>query len=261
MKPAQFVQFAIIAASLGGIALRGQTPSEPTMDFTIHAGVATGHSLWGVPLQPLRVDSTHYDTVRLARSVGNGITVGLSLTYYPNAHVGYYGDISYVGLSMDDACSGVHVTTAAHDTLCQSVSGSSLSLGAITFSGGVVLRVLQMGGVSPYLRAGAGLALIPRSTLDMSGVPGNTSPSEAIVIDKKGSTLSPMLSLGAGLRAVVSPGSALRLEASDFITPMRRLQGPVNALGQGPSDTHYYHHLVLRIGFDVVLEQKRGRRY
>ena len=39
------------------------------------------------------------------------------------------------------------------------------------------------------------------------------------------------------------------------------LTGPVNAIGQGPVASKFYHHFVVHLGFDVVLEKTRGRRY
>lgn len=37
--------------------------------------------------------------------------------------------------------------------------------------------------------------------------------------------------------------------------------GPANDLARAPTSTKVFHRLSLRFGLDVVLEQKRGRRY
>jgi hypothetical protein len=42
---------------------------------------------------------------------------------------------------------------------------------------------------------------------------------------------------------------------------MERVTGPANALGDAPTDTGWYHHVSLTIGFDIVFDRRRPRRY
>lgn len=249
-----------------------ETPSSATLIFTIHAGVAGGHSLWSVPKQPIcntsggTCSGSSYDTLRLSRSVGSGLTAGLSVAYFPGAHLGYYGEASFVGLSLDDNCSGVSFVGgpgSPNDLLCQAVTGSSITMGAASFIGGVTLRAGSMSGLSPYVILGGGLLAYAQSTLDMSGVvPTGGGPERvSIVVDNSPARVSPVVAFGGGLRMRSGAGYGVRIGVEDLIAKFQRLQGPVNAIGQGPVTSKYYHHFVVRFGLDVVLERKRGRRY
>jgi hypothetical protein len=248
-----------------------ETPSSPTLIFTIHAGVAGGHSLWSVAKQPRCTTSggtcgSPYDTLRISRSVGSGLTAGLTVTYFPGPHVGYYGEASFVGLSLDDNCSEVFVaggSGSVNDVLCQVVTGTSITMGAVSFLGGVTLRAGPVSGVTPYVILGGGLLAFSQSTLDMSGelVTGGAVERISIVVDNSPARVSPVATVGAGLRVRAGAGYGVRLSVEDLIAKFERLQGPVNALGQGPVTSKFYHHFVVRFGLDVVLERKRGRRY
>ncbi len=50
-------------------------------------------------------------------------------------------------------------------------------------------------------------------------------------------------------------------EVQDAMIPLEQLTGPANDLARAPTSTKVFHRLSLRFGLDVVLEQKRGRRY
>jgi hypothetical protein len=250
-----------------------EAPSAPTLIFTIHAGVAGGHSLWTVPRQPIcntsggTCSGSSYDTLRIARSVGSGITAGLSVSYFPGPHLGYYGEAAFVGLSLDDNCSGVYFAGgpgSVNDVLCQAVTGTSITMGAVSFLGGVTLRAGSLSGVSPYAVLGGGLLAFSQSTLDMSGaviVTGSGPERLSIVVDNSPARVSPVATLGVGLRVRSGAAYGVRLGIEDLVAKFQRLQGPVNALGQGPVTSKFYHHVVVRLGLDVVLERKRGRRY
>lgn len=254
----------------------GQTPSSPNLVFTIHGGATMGHSLWAVNRQPLCVtdpqsgtcaSGSPYDTVRIARTVGSGISAGLSVAYYPGgAHLGYYGDVSFVGLSLEDGCTGLYFTAgpgSTNDILCQTITGNAVNMGAVAFTAGLTMRASAFGITTPFFRAGAGVLSFSQSTLDMSALVINNGLPEllSVVVDNSPNHLSPVITFGAGVRMAASPGYGVRLEIADLIARFQRLEGPVNTLGQGPVGSRYYHHLTAYIGLDIVLEKKRGRRY
>ncbi len=262
------LSFAILltcAIPVGVVAQ--ETPSSPTLIFTIHAGVAGGHSLWSVPKQPICTSScSAHDTLRISRSVGSGLTAGLTVSYFPGTHLGYFGEASFVGLSLDDNCSEIFVaggSGSVNDVLCQVVTGKSITMGAVSFLGGVTLRAGPVSGVTPYVILGGGLLAFSQSTLDMSGelVTGGAVERISIVVDNSPARVSPVGTIGAGLRVRAGAGYGVRLGVEDLIAKFQRLEGPVNAIGQGPVTSKFYHHFVVRLGLDVVLERKRGRRY
>ena len=127
-----------------------------------------------VPKQPICTNScSSHDTLRVSRSVGSGITAGLTVSDFPAAHLGYFGEASFVGLSLDDNCSEVFVEGGAasvNDVLCQVATGKSITMAAVSFIGGVTLRAAPLSALSPYVVLGGGLLAFSQSTLDMSGL-------------------------------------------------------------------------------------------
>jgi len=80
---------------------RGQSPSEPSLAFTISAGMSTGQKLWSIDNQTLIVSGGQgaTDSVGLARSIRPGIAASLGLSYYRSPHWGLNAEIAYFGLS------------------------------------------------------------------------------------------------------------------------------------------------------------------
>ena len=65
-----------------------------------------------------------------------------------------------------------------------------------------------------------------------------------------------------GVTAPIGPGYQLRIEARDVYASFRVVTGPATRQGLGATaGTKPFHHVALTIGLDIVLEQKRGRRY
>jgi len=52
-----------------------------------------------------------------------------------------------------------------------------------------------------------------------------------------------------------------RFEARDAVARFEQVTGAADALLLPPTGTRFFHHFVFTMGLDVVLEQKRGRRY
>ena len=256
--------------------------TDERVEFAIKLpGDENGAPVW-LPIDA-KFPMEHYDRLAAAqeklallpdRPVGIGIstsmllfTAGLSVAYYPGAHIGYYGEASFVGLSLDDACSGIYFaggSGSAHDLLCQAVAGSSTTLGAVSFIGGITVRGAPGSGVSPYVVLGGGLLLFSRSTLDMSGevVTGGGVQDISIVVDNSPHRNSPLLAVGAGLRMRAGQGYGVRVAFEDLIARFHRLTGPVNAIGQGPvaSKFDYFHYEIVN-GLAEGDESRLGASY
>jgi hypothetical protein len=70
------------------------------------------------------------------------------------------------------------------------------------------------------------------------------------------------LGLGLGFTAAVAKGYQLRWEVRDNIVGVQRVtSAPAAARVVPPHDVTYKHLFSMSIGFDVVLERRRGRRY
>jgi len=70
------------------------------------------------------------------------------------------------------------------------------------------------------------------------------------------------LALGVGFTAAVAKGYNLRWEVRDNITGVQRVTGTIPVAGFVPPHSRVFKHLFsMTVGFDVVLERRRGRRY
>jgi hypothetical protein len=67
--------------------------------------------------------------------------------------------------------------------------------------------------------------------------------------------------VGAGFMIPIGAGYQARLEFRDNLVLIERVTGPADFLAVAPTDTKLIHSLSLFIMLDIVLEQRRGRRY
>jgi hypothetical protein len=80
--------------------------------------------------------------------------------------------------------------------------------------------------------------------------------------DDHDSRVGPAFALGAGFTAAVAKGYQLRWEVRDNIVGVQKVTGPTPQPQVVPPHKLVFKHLFsMSIGFDVVLERRRGRRY
>jgi opacity protein-like surface antigen len=260
---------AALAACAAPLAA-AQTRDQPSLIFTIYAGTATGHELWQIARQPMPArDGNAPDTARLSRRVNSGLAAGLMATLFPSAHWGVKGEIAFRTFGFDDACAPVVPfqpdAILRNQGLCDHISASANTGSVLSFHVGGTARLAPRGAISPYARASVSLSHMAISTIAVT---------EAEPIDTLGNELERVfirddaprqtalgLTLGGGFTFQVSPGYQFRLEVRDDIATLERLAGPASALAVAPTEVAVFHHLVLLFGIDIVLEQKRGRRY
>jgi hypothetical protein len=58
-----------------------------------------------------------------------------------------------------------------------------------------------------------------------------------------------------------APGYQVRLEFRDQLLFLRRVSGPADALAEAQTERMLVNSFGLALMLDIVLEQKRGRRY
>ena len=269
MRTFLFGLFAFTAVPLASAA--AQTGSQPTLVLTIMGGTVAGHSLWSVAKQPLCVGAasctSQYDTLRIGRSVGSSLVLGAAGTYFVSPNVGVHLEISYLGLPVDSDCTPVFLNPDAenkNEQICSDIQAQAANGGAIAIFGGLTFRVAPRRSFSPYLRANFGIVNQSHSTVEVVGGyqdAGGTFFDRQVVVDNDPHRNSLLLGGAAGFTSPLGSGYQFRLEVRDLVTSLSRLTGPANALGVGPTATRYYHHIALTLGFDVVLEKSRGRRY
>lgn len=247
-----------------------QTNPQPTILLTIFAGAGTGHQVWAIDKQPLQVigtDPPRYDTLRLSTEITPTIVLGVVATYFPSPHVGFHAELSYQGFPVDGGCVGPAVYSPdgqnKNQQTCNDIQRSGADGGAIAVFGGVTFRAAARQSISPYARVNLGIVNQSRSTIEMAGafVTSNGLGVRQVISDASPKLTAVMLGAAIGFTRRISPGYQFRWEVRDLIVPMERLIGPADALTIGPTASRLYHHFSLILGFDVVLERKRGRRY
>ena len=271
MRSFSFVALALTSLLVGPAV--AQTGSQSNLVLTILGGAVTGHDLWTIDKQPVCVIpsgggacTSNYDTLRLARSIGSSLMLGVTATYFPSPHVGVQAELSYLGLPTDASCSASAYATDTenkNEQLCDDIQSQAGGGGAISVFASVVLRAAPRRSVSPYLRGSVGFVNQARSTTEVVGAftDGTGFHERLIIADPKQGRTSVMVGVGAGFTSPLSAGYQFRVEVRDAIVSLERLTGPANALGVAPTATRSYHHIALALGIDVVLERKRGRRY
>jgi hypothetical protein len=256
-----------VALMLGTVSLPawGQgTKDQARLVFTVSGGMVVGRHLWSVDNQPAQFTATA-DTFAIGRRIRSTITVGFGGTYFPHEHLGVSVEGFLIGLGFEDSCRLVFSSGSADAaTACQSIQGATKSATAVTLSGGPVFRVNSRSLISPYARANLGLVISNQSSLRTIGrfrTPDGTA-ERVVFADDHDSRIAPSLALGAGFTAAVGKGYQLRWEVRDNIVGVQRVTGSTPQSDLVPPHELTYKHLFsLTIGFDVVLERRRGRRY
>jgi hypothetical protein len=240
-----------------------RTGDQARLIFTVSAGWVGGKDLWLVDKQPVRLIDPA-DTLQIGRDIRSTIGLGFSGTYFPGENLGFSGEGFLIGLGYEDSCRQVFAS-GSPDVAdgCRSIQGATKDATAVILSVGPVLRINSRKLLSPYIRGNLGLVFSNQSSLRTIGqLPGGTGEILTVYVDDHESRVEPSFALGAGFTAAVAQGYQLRWEMRDNIVGVQKVSG---AAAQAPSipphELEYKHLLSMTIGFDVVLERRRGRRY
>jgi hypothetical protein len=253
---------------LSGMAARpawGQaTKDQARLIFTVSGGVVLGGKLWSIDAQPVQF-ITPADTFALTRRIRSSLAVGFSGTYFPGEHLGLAVDGFLIGLGFEDGCRLVFSSGSSDVvTACQLIQGATKSATAVGLTAGPIYRFNSRSLFSPYLRANLGLAFSNQSSIRTVGSFNTPDGISDLVVydDDHESRVEPMLGLGAGMSAAIGPGYQLRWEVRDNITGVQKVTAATpEARVVPPHEVTYKHLFSIAIGFDVVLERRRGRRY
>lgn len=257
------------AALFGCGIVPSQTAAQATKDqarliFTVSGGVVLGRSLWSVDAQPVQF-ITPADTLALARRIRSNLAVGFGGAYFPGEHWGVAVEGFLLGLGFEDSCRQVFSSGSGElAQACRSIQGATKSASAVALSAGPVFRINSQSLFSPYVRGNLGLVFSNQSSIRMIGRFATPDGVSDLIVydDESESRVAPVLGLGAGFTAAVAKGYQLRWEVRDNITGIQRVTGPsAQARTVPPHKMTYKHLFSMTIGFDVVLERRRGRRY
>lgn len=260
-----------------------QSASEPSLAFTISGGLTTGGILWNLDNQAILAPGgppAQFDTMRLGRRMVPGITASLAVSYFRSPHWGLNAEVGYFGVGSEQQCTGPAVYKPDSENLnrqgCDRANGRHTSTSVIGFLVGGTYRFFPTAAVQPYLRGNVGLGLLGNSFVETLGIVQHSSclpiASDGICPyvllserNKPGATL--LVSLAGGFAYQLGPGYRVRMEFRDMVMTLPEVTGPAPNPGSlnndnfPPTRNVVRHIPLLTIGFDVLLEQRRTRRY
>lgn len=243
-----------------------KTADQARLVLTVGVGFVGGGDLWHVANQPYR-RGAFTDSLDLSRSTGSGIGVMFSGTYFPSNNLGLNAEAMLLGLGTTDGCR-VSFTTGDPQTaeVCRSIEQRDKGGAGVALSVGAMYRFFSHSATQPYIRANFGFVVGQQSYVEMTGeiiVPPRGEVADVpIYNDPNPDHWHPYIGLGAGFTAAIARGYQVRLEARDNFVQLPTVTGPTSFEGLTPKTSAIGKHIFsLMIGFDVVLERKRGRRY
>jgi hypothetical protein len=259
---------AALATLLLAVPVRAQTADQARLMFSLGIGQTSGGgTLWSVGRQPFLISPTVADSLAITRSFRRSLDLILSGTYFPGDHLGFNVEAQLLGLATEDNCRISSSAVPGRETsdLCRSIGRGERSGSSAALSAGVVYRIASHQPLHPYVRVNAGLLVTQQSFLKTSGTVITVDSLEAqstLFEDNRPSSVKPYLSFGGGVVAVIGKGYQFRFELRDNWVRVPRITGTTTRQGlRPPSEFTGKHILTATIGFDVVLERKRGRRY
>lgn len=270
MRPLVPALVLLALQALAPVPARAQaTGDQARLVFTISGSWTTGTDLWSVAQQPVRFPLwpdglSEVDTVGLSRRINPGIGVGVGATYFPGETFGYFAELAFLGIGYEDECTLVSPpTNTAGNQLCENIDEQEPGASTVTLAGGVIARAGSRGAISPYLRAGLGVAILSQSPIRMDATADALAGSIFIFYDdEKNTHVTPVFMLGAGATMPIGTGWQFRAEVRDNIVGIPAVTGAADIDGQvPPHETQYKSLWTVYFGVDIVLERKRGRRY
>lgn len=263
---------ATLAITLAGLLPRSlaaqATGDQARIAFGISLGYVQARSLWSITGQPLNDPPLTPDTLSIKRRIRPTITFGFHGTYFSGDHLGYTGEAFLLGIGFRDQCFLTYASGSTRNAqVCSSLNGREKAATAVALSAGLIYRVMSRKSISPYARASAGVLVGSQSSVRTEGEfvePQTGSEPITVIIfpDERSSHLSPIGVLAAGFTANMGPGYQLRWEFRDNIAGVRAVTGATAVSGLAPpTATRLKHLLGFTVGFEVVLERRRGRRY
>ena len=244
------------------VALAQATGDEARLVLGISIGAIGGSHLWSADPQPVQLINPA-DTFALTRRIRSNLVVAFGGTYFPNRSLGLAVEGLLLGLGFEDECRQVFSSGSGDvAAVCRSIQGREKAATAVALSVGPVLRFNSRKLISPYVRTNLGFVLSNQSAIRTEGefLPG---PSTVFVYaDDKNTRIEPSLALGAGFTAAITKGYHLRWEIRDNIVGIQQVTGTIPLAGFIPPHKRVFKHLFsMAVGFDVILERRKGRRY
>jgi hypothetical protein len=249
-----------------------QTRPEPRLMFSFFGGITTGSTLFDIPVQPLCVTDfqlnclDQYDTLALRRSITSAPTVGMNATLYGSSNFGLTAEVVYIGLRTDDTCQLLfeHSSPGAFNRqVCNDITQRARTVSNVGITLGGAFRLASRSAVSPYVRLQGGIGIRSLSIVQMTGrfSSGGGTLERPVILDDTDTAVKPRFVGALGVMFGLGGGYQIRAELRDQLLRLERPTGPADELARVNKEGFWSHTPSLVFGIDILLEQKRGRRY
>ncbi|HRX17995.1 MAG TPA: hypothetical protein P5135_02965 [Gemmatimonadales bacterium] len=253
---------ALLVLPAGTIA--GQrTNDESRLVVGLNLGYIGGGELWGTT-QPIPANNAQTDQFGLSRNLRGNITMSGHLIYFPRPTLGISGELVYLGLGTTSQCRLLTTTGDVFNRLaCDALVGKEGSASAIGLLAGGVWRPVPRGDVQLYVKGQGGLALVPRSTTSLISFFGIEDEFALPIYTEDGSRVAaPIGTLSFGLATAPNNGYQFSVEFRATAVQLQVVEGPAARGDFNPVVGSAWQVLPsVTLGFDIVLEKRRGRRY
>ncbi len=263
----------LLAAAPLPRSVGAQTGDEPRLIFSFYGGVAKGPDVYQIPRQSLFLlfQTDLHDTLQLTRNLTTAPTVGMNASLFQPSGFGLTAEIAYVGLKIDDFCRMVFEHTdpqLRNRQVCNDISSRTLTVSNVGITLGGAYRLWARNPVTPYARVQGGIGIRSTSIVETvgrynaEGIDGVVRPTDRVVINDASDVVVRPFFVGAvGVTLAIASGYQIRFEIRDHLMRLERPTGPADDFAQVNTEGFWGHAPALVFGFDIVLEQKRGRRY
>lgn len=252
-----------LGACLASPAAAQERRDQSRLSFGVGLGYNGGTDLWTIKDQGI-FDVFAVDSATLGRTVRPTIGVTFLGVYYPNDRWGFSGEAHLIGLAYEDHC---RLTTASGSTfnqqICTGLNGKASPGTAVAMTAGGIFRPFPFIGMQPYVRANLGFIFSEQSAIQMStAYPSAPDSFYTVYTDHHPGSVTPTAAFAAGATGFVGRSYQIRVEAKDNFIDVKRVTGTTVTQGFEPAWKRRFSHVwTLSVGFEVVLEKRRGRRY
>lgn len=256
------ITLALVALALGAQCATAQaTHDAPTLTLGLSAGWTQGADFWHITNQPITAPAGQFDIFDIHRRLTGNFSFGFQATVYKSPNVGFTAEVSYLGIGTQDTC--ILATATGYQQsrdACTALNTSTRSTSAANFLAGVVLRPWSRALIQPYGLVRAGFSAISNNLVALTAI--TSTVRVPIYPSSGGLDFRPSGMIGLGLATNFGVGYQFRLEGRETWLQLSTVTGPsAHDEIAPPTGTVFKRLGSLLIGFDVILEKSRGRRY
>ncbi len=261
----------VLATGIPTRHLQAQSP-EPELVFSASGGFTFERSLWATR-QLVAVPTSGsllMDTFLLSRALASGWSAWAGVTRYVPGGIGWGAELGWAAVGSRTGCAIAGTPQPDPSELnllaCGRIPHESETTSALALLATATWRVWPRRDVSPFVKAGAGFALLGGSFTGVRTKATTTACSDCvrIILADRQPVLAWSATIAAGLAIGGASPQRIRIEVRDFILGLPVVTGPADPVAVDPiprTRVRAVHRFTLGIGIDLVVGGRHRRRY